>query len=88
MSFLLKIKFYHTLTVKVKRIIYDSNSLRYVSSETDDKRIMDCPRLDNIYVYPVEGNQKEIMIDSWIFYLIVFVFCMLAIYLQDIGMFK
>ena len=22
---------------------------------------MDCPRLDNIYVYPVEGNQKEIM---------------------------
>ena len=27
----------------------------------DDKRIMDCPRLDNIYVYPVEGNQKEIM---------------------------
>jgi hypothetical protein len=30
---------------------------------------MDCPRLDNIYVYPVEGNQKEIMIvDSlWLY---------------------
>jgi len=28
------------------------------------------------------------MIDSWLFYLIVFVFCVLAIYLQDIGIFK
>ena len=35
----------------------------------DDKRIMDCPRLDNIYVYPVEGNQKEIMKELfWAFY--------------------
>ena len=24
---------------------------------------MDCPRLDNIYVYPVAGNQKVEMID-------------------------
>jgi len=28
------------------------------------------------------------MIDSWIFYLIVFVFGFLAIYLMDIGIFK
>ena len=30
---------------------------------------MDCPRLDNIYVYPVEGNLKEIMKELfWAFY--------------------
>ena len=35
----------------------------------DDKRIMDCHRLDNIFVYPVEGNQKEIMKELfWAFY--------------------
>jgi len=28
------------------------------------------------------------ILDSWIFYLIVFVFGFLAIYLMDIGMFK
>ncbi len=49
---------------------------------------MDCPRLDNIYVYPVAGNQKEIMIESWIFYLIVLGFGFLAIYLMDVGIFK
>jgi len=30
---------------------------------------MDCPRLDNIYVYPVEGNQKVFMKELfWAFY--------------------
>jgi len=31
----------------------------------DDKRIMDCPRLGNIYVFPVEGNQKDNYDDIW-----------------------
>jgi hypothetical protein len=36
------------------------------------------------------GKLKEfaLIVDSWIFYLLVFVFGFLAIYLMDIGIFK
>ena len=50
----------------------------------DDKRIMDCPRLGNIYVYPVEGNQKEIMIlESVWFYIIILILGFVWIYLTE-----
>ena len=45
---------------------------------------MDCPRLDNIYVYPVEGNQKEIMIlESLWFYVFLLIAGMVWLYLTE-----